>query len=220
MVSAPPTPTLAGAAFSPCRRAPPRGSGGGGAVLVGAGAGRRWAGSAAAGEPEPGWGAAGAVGRAGAPVLQAGAAAAGVASSSQGCRGGWCGWCGCPGARASRRFPAGLLKLQRGACGERRPLRPSAADGTQGLCSTARPRAGKAHHHGRSCWHALAEVDACTSWHHQAGGILRAGSLVRSGREGASRCLGQSRPPRFLVLTLLCLCLSLLGAALVRAGPL
>ena len=93
-----------------------------------------------------------------------------------------CGWCGCPGARGSRRFPAGLLKLQRGACGERRPLRPSAADGTQGLCSTAWPRAGKGHHHGRSCWHALAEVDACTSWHHRAGGFLRAGSLVRSGR--------------------------------------
>ena len=117
-----------------------------------------------------------------AQAFQAGAAAAGVGSGSQGCRGGWCGWCGCPGARGNCQFPAGLLKLQRGACGERRPPRPSAADGTQGLCSTARPRAGKAHHHGRSCWHALAEVDACTSWHHRAGGFLRAGSLVRSGR--------------------------------------
>ena len=180
----PPSPYPGGAAFSPCRSAAPRGSGGGRAVSAGAGAGagRRWAGSAAAGGPGPGWGAAGAVGRAGAPVLQAGAAAAGVGSSCQGCRGGWSGWCGCPGARGSRGFPAGLLKLQRGACGEEEELRPSAADGTQGLCSTARPRAGKAHHHGRSCWHALAEVDACTSWHHRAGGFLWAGSLVRSGR--------------------------------------
>ena len=51
--------------------------------------------------------------------FQAGAEAAGVGSSSQGCRGGCSGWCGCPGERGRCRFPAGLLKLQRGACGER-----------------------------------------------------------------------------------------------------
>lgn len=36
------------------------------------------------------------------------------------------------------------VELQRDACGERRPLRPSTADGAQGLSSTAQRRAGKA----------------------------------------------------------------------------
>ena len=182
--------------------------GGGMAVLVGPGG--CWPRPAAAEPPGTGWGAAGAAGRVGAPVFQAGPSAAVVHSISRRCRG---GWSGSPGAR-------GRLKRQRHACGERRPLRPSAADGTEGLSSTARPRAGKAHHHGQSRWHISAEVDTRTSRHQRAGAFLRAGLLVRSGRLCTSRVLRQPYPPLFLVLTLLCLWLSLRGAALLQAGSL
>ena len=79
-----------------------------------------------------GWGSAGAVARAGVQVLNV--AAAGLGSGSQVCWGGWSAWLA---VRGSHRFPPGLLKVLGRACGERGLLRPSAADGTEGLSSAA-----------------------------------------------------------------------------------
>ena len=57
---------------------------------------------------------------AGGPVFQAQVMAAGVGSGSQRW---WGGWSGCPGVRGCCWFRAGLPRLRRGACGERRLLR-------------------------------------------------------------------------------------------------
>lgn len=43
-------------------------------------------------------------------------------------------------------LPFGILQAQRGACGERRLLRPPAAEGTDGLSSTAWSSTGEAQH--------------------------------------------------------------------------
>ena len=58
---------------------------------------------------------------AGGPLFQAHVTAAGVGSSSWRC---WGGQSRCPGVRGSCWCRAGLSKLRRGACGERRLLRP------------------------------------------------------------------------------------------------
>ena len=58
---------------------------------------------------------------AGGPLFQAQVMALAVGSSSPGC----CSGCsGCPGPRSSCWCRTGLVKLRRGACGERRLLRP------------------------------------------------------------------------------------------------
>ena len=114
------------------------GLGGGGVVSIPPGAGGRWAGPATAGwlswtAMRAGVGAGGPGGCpgwrwsvawcsvAGETVFQAQVMAPGVGSSPQGC---WSGQSICPGARGSCWCRSGLSKLPRGACGERRLLRP------------------------------------------------------------------------------------------------